>query len=66
MVQCKEVIASLLLQISSLPSLAKPLCIRGLPPQTVMVDVPYLHSSLDATSRLLGCLEYGVPLLRLH
>jgi hypothetical protein len=31
-----------------------------------MVNVSYLHSSLGVTSRLLGCLEYGVLLLRLH
>jgi hypothetical protein len=31
-----------------------------------MVVVSYLHSSLGVTSRLLGCLEYGALLLRLH
>jgi hypothetical protein len=50
MVQCNEVIASLSLQISSRPSLVKPLGIRDLQPQTIMVDVSYLHSSLDVTS----------------
>jgi hypothetical protein len=66
MVQCNKVIASLSLQISSLPTLVKPLGIRDLQPQTVMVDVSYLHSSLGATSWLLGCLEYDVLLLWLH
>jgi hypothetical protein len=66
MVQCNEVIASLSLQISSRPSLVKPLGIHDLPPQTIMVDISYLHSSLGVTSWLFGCLEYGVPLLRLH
>jgi hypothetical protein len=66
MVQCNEVIASVSLQISSCPSLAKPLGIRELQPQTIMVDVSWLHSSLDVTSRLLGCFEYEVLLLRLH
>jgi hypothetical protein len=66
MVQCNEVIASLSLQISSLSSLVKPLGIRDLQPQIVMVDVSYLHSSLGVTSRLLCYLEYGVLLLRLH
>jgi hypothetical protein len=66
MVQCNEVIASLSLQISSRPSLAKLLGIHDLQPQTVMVDASYLHSSLDVTSRLLGYLEYNVLLLRLH
>jgi hypothetical protein len=66
MVQCNEVIASLSLQISSRPSLVKTLGIRGLQPQTIMVNVSYLHSSLGVTLRLLGCVEYGVLLLRLH
>jgi hypothetical protein len=66
MVQCNEVIAFLSLQISSRPSLAKHLGIRDLQPQTVMVDASYLYSSLDMTSRLLGCHEYNVLLLRLH
>jgi hypothetical protein len=66
MVQCNEVIASLSLQISSRPSLAKPLGIRDLQPQTVMVNISYLHSSLGVTSWLLGCLEYDVLLLWLH
>jgi hypothetical protein len=66
MIQCNEVIASLSLQISSRPSLVKPLGIRDLQPQTVMVNASYLHSSLDVTSWLLGCLEYDVLLLRLH
>jgi hypothetical protein len=66
MVQCNEMIASLSLQISSHPSLAKPLGIHDLQLQTVMVDVSCLHSSLDITSRLLDCFEYDVLLLRLH
>jgi hypothetical protein len=66
MVQCNEVIAFLSLQISSHPSLEKPLVIRDLQPQIVMVDVSYLHSSLGETSWLLGCLEYGVLLFQLH
>jgi hypothetical protein len=66
MIQCNEVIASLSLQISLRPSLGKPLGIRDLQPQTVMVDASYLHSSLDVTLRLLGCLEYNVLLLWLH
>jgi hypothetical protein len=49
MVRCIEVIAFLSLQISSRPSLTKPLGIRDLQPQTVMVDISYLHSSLDVT-----------------
>jgi hypothetical protein len=65
-VQCNKVVASLSLQTSLHPSLLKPLGIRDFQPQTVMVDVSYLHSSLGMTSRLLGCLEYGVLLLRLH
>jgi hypothetical protein len=66
MVQCNEVIASLSSQIASHLSLVKPLGIRDLQPQTVMVDASCLHSSLDVTSRLLGCFEYDVLLLRLH
>jgi hypothetical protein len=66
MIQCNEVIASLSLQISLRPSLVKHLSIRGLQTQTVMIDASYLHNSLGMTSQLLGCLEYGVPLLRLH
>jgi hypothetical protein len=66
MVQWNEVIASLSLQISSHPSLAKPLGICDLQPQTVMVNVSYLHNSLGMTLWLLGCLEHGVPLLQLH
>jgi hypothetical protein len=66
MVQCNEVIASLSLQISSCPSLVTPLVIRDLQPQTIMVDASCLHSSLDVTSRLLGCFEYDVLLLQLH
>jgi hypothetical protein len=66
MVQCNKVIASLSLQISSRPSLAKSLGIRDLQPQTIMVDASCLHSSLDVTLRLLGCFEYDVLLLWLH
>jgi hypothetical protein len=65
-VQCNKVVASLSLQTSLHPSLPKPLGIRDFQPQIVMVDVSYLHSSLGITWRLLGCLEYGVPLLWLH
>jgi hypothetical protein len=64
MVQYNEVIASLSLQISSHRSLAKPLSIRGLPPQTVKVSASCLHSSLGITLRLLSFLRYDVPLLR--
>jgi hypothetical protein len=66
MIQCNEVIASLSLQISSRPSLAKPLSTHDLQPQTVKVGISCLHSSLGVTLRLLCCHEYGVPLLRLH
>jgi hypothetical protein len=66
MVQCNEVIVSLSLQISLHPSLAKPIGIRDRQPQTIMVDISYLHSSLGVTLWLLGCLEYDVLLLRLH
>jgi hypothetical protein len=66
MVQCNEMIASLSFQIASRLSLAKPLGIRDLQPQTVMVDASCLHSSIDVTLRLLGCFEYDVLLLRLH
>jgi hypothetical protein len=66
MVQCNEVIAFLSFQIASCLSLVKPLGIRDLEPQTVMVDASCSHSSLDATSRLLGCFEYDVLLLQLH
>jgi hypothetical protein len=48
MVKYNEVIASLSLQISSHPSLAKPLSTRGLQPQTVRVDASCLRSSLGA------------------
>jgi hypothetical protein len=64
MVQYNKVIASLSLQISSRPSLVKPLSTRGLQPQTVKVGVSYLHSSLGATLRLLSFLGYDVSLLR--
>jgi hypothetical protein len=66
MVQYNEVIASLSLQISSRPSLAKHLSIRGLQSQTVKVGTSYLRSSLGMTLRLLSCLGYDVPLLRPH
>jgi hypothetical protein len=66
LVQCNEVIASLSLQIASRLSLAKPLGIRDLQPQTIMVDASCLHSSLDVTTRLLGYFENDVLLLRLH
>jgi hypothetical protein len=64
MVQYNEVIASLSLQISSRPSLAKPLSTRGLQPQTVRVDASYLYSSLGAALRLSSFLGYDVPLLQ--
>jgi hypothetical protein len=66
MVQCNEVIASFSLQISSRPSLVKPLGICDLQPQTVMVDASCLSSPLAVPSWLLGCFEYDVLLLRLH
>jgi hypothetical protein len=64
MVQYNEVIASLSFQISSRPSLVKPLSTRGLQPQTVKVGVSCLHSSLSATLWLLNFIGYDVPLLR--
>jgi hypothetical protein len=64
MVQYNEVIASLSLQISSRPSMAKYLSTRGLQPQTIKVGASGLHSSLGATLRLLSFLGYDVPLLR--
>jgi hypothetical protein len=64
MVQYNEVIDSLSLQISSCPSLVKPLSIRDLQPQTVKVGASYLHSSLGITLLLLSFLGYDVPLLR--
>jgi hypothetical protein len=64
MVQCNEVIASFLLQISSRPSLVKPLNTRGLQPQTVKVSAFCLHSSLGTTLRVLSFLRYDVSLLR--
>jgi hypothetical protein len=64
MVQYNEVIASLSLQISLHPSLAKPLSTRGLQPQTVRVDASYLHSSLGAALQLSSFLGYDVPLLQ--
>jgi hypothetical protein len=63
MVQYNEVIASLSLQISSRPSLAKPLSTRGLQPQTVKVGASCLHSSFGTTLRLLSFLGYDVQLL---
>jgi hypothetical protein len=64
MVQYNEVIASLLLQFSSCPLLAKPLSTRDLQPQTIKVGTSCLQSSLGATLRLLSFLRYDVPLLR--
>jgi hypothetical protein len=64
MVQYNKVIASLLLQISSRPSLTKPLSARGLQPQTIKVGASCLHSSLGATLWLLNFLGYDVPLLQ--
>jgi hypothetical protein len=64
MIQYNKVIASLSLQISSCPSLAKPFSTHGLQPQTIRVRASYLHSSLGATLRLLNFLGYDVPLLR--
>jgi hypothetical protein len=66
MVQCNEVIASLSLQISLCPSLAKPLGIFDFQPQTIMVDTSCLHSTLGMTLQLLSYLEYDDPLLRPH
>jgi hypothetical protein len=63
-VQYNKVIASLLLQISSRPSLVKPLSTRGLQPQTVRVGASCLHSSFGATLRLSSFLVYNVPLLQ--
>jgi hypothetical protein len=65
MVQCNKVIASLSVQISSHPSLVKPLGTHDLQSQTIRVGASYLHSSLGMTSRLLGCLEYDERLLQL-
>jgi hypothetical protein len=53
-------------QTSSHPSLAKPLGTHDLQHQTIRVDASSLHSSPGVTSRLLGCLEYVVPLLWPH
>jgi hypothetical protein len=64
MVQYTEVITSLSLQISSCPSLVKPLSIRGLQPQTIKAGFSCLHNSLGATLRLLSFLGCNVPLLR--
>jgi hypothetical protein len=64
MVQYNEVIASLSLQISSRPSLVKPLSTRGLQSQTVKVDASCLHSSPSATLWLLSFLGYDVQLLQ--
>jgi hypothetical protein len=66
MVQCNEVITSLLPQTSLHPSLVKPLGTHDLQPQTVRVSASYLHNSLDVTLQLLSYLEYGVPLLQPH
>jgi hypothetical protein len=57
MIQYNEGIASLSLQISSRPSLVKPLSIHGLQPQTVKVGTFCLHSSLGVTLRLLVVLN---------
>jgi hypothetical protein len=64
--RCSEVIAFLSLQTSSHPSLVKPSSTHDLQPQTIKVDVSYLHSSIGVTLWLLSCLEYNVPLLRPH
>jgi hypothetical protein len=64
MVQYNEAIASPSLQISSRPSLAKPLNTRGLQPQTVRVSASCLRSSLGAALRLSSFLGYDVPLLQ--
>jgi hypothetical protein len=64
MVQYNEVIAFLSLQISSRPSLVKPLSTRGLQPQTVKVGASYLHNSLGAALWLLSFLGYDVSLLQ--
>jgi hypothetical protein len=64
MIQYNEVIASLLLQISSRPSLVKPLDTHGLQPQTIKVGASCLHISLGVTLCLLSFLGYDVPLLR--
>jgi hypothetical protein len=64
MVQYNEVIASLSLQISSHPSLVKPLSTRGLQPQTIKVGASCLHSFPGATLQLLSFLVCDVPLLR--
>jgi hypothetical protein len=58
--------ASLSLQISSCPSLVKPLSPRGLQPQTIKVGASCLHSSLGATLRLLSFLGYDTLVLRPH
>jgi hypothetical protein len=64
--QYNGVIASLSLQISSRPSLVKPLSIRGLQPQTTRVGTSCLHSSLGVTWQLLSFLGYDISLLRPH
>jgi hypothetical protein len=64
MVQYNEVTASLSLQISSRPSLAKPLSTRGLQPQTVRVGASCLRSSLSTALRLSSFSGYNVPLLQ--
>jgi hypothetical protein len=64
MVQYNEVTVSLSLQISSHPSLAKPLSTHGLQSQTVRVGASYLRSSLGAALRPSSFLGYDVPLLQ--
>jgi hypothetical protein len=64
MIQYNEVIVSLSIQISSCPSLGKPLSTRGLQPQTVNVNASCLHRSFGVTLRLLSFLGYDVLLLR--
>jgi hypothetical protein len=66
MVHYIEVIGSLSLQISSCPSLVKPLSIHGLQHRTVKVSTSYLHSSLGVTLLLFSCLGYNVSLLQPH
>jgi hypothetical protein len=64
MIQYNEVTTFLSLQISSRPSLVKPLSTRGLQPQTVRVGASCLRSSLGAALRPSSFLGYDVPLLQ--
>jgi hypothetical protein len=66
MVQYNEVIASLSPQISSRPSLVKPLSICSLQPQTIEVGIFCLHSSLGVTWWHLSFIGYDIPLLWPH